>query len=161
MAAPLYPAVATRDYRREPQPAGGEAIGQSASVPGPHSTFHFARAVQSKWPTSLQMPAIVTNHHGPISVGSTREFTGLKTLTARLDEALTTGLFTRRTLLCFPQSIMSVLPLFPTNYGQSAWNSVKVQPISKDRTPNHARTAAEMLNRRNCLHYFRTACTAA
>ena len=50
---------------------------------------------------------------------------------------------------------------FPTNYGQSAWNSVKVQPISTDRTPNHARKAAEKPNRRNYLHYFRTACTAA
>ena len=27
---------------------------------------------------------------------------------------------------------------FRPNYGQSAWNSVKVQPISTDRTPNHA-----------------------
>ena len=51
--------------------------------------------------------------------------------------------------------------LFPTNYGRSAYNSVKVQPISTVRKPNHARTAAEMPNGRNCLHYFRTACTAA
>ena len=50
---------------------------------------------------------------------------------------------------------------FPTNYGQSAWNSVKVQSISTLQLANHARTAAEMLNRRNCLHYLRTACSAA
>ena len=41
--------------------------------------------------------------------------------------------------------------LFPTN---NAWNSVEVQPISTDRTPHHARTAAEMPNRRNCLQYL-------
>ena len=34
----------------------------------------------------------------------------------------------------------------------SAWNSVKVQLISTNRTPNHARTAAAMPSRRNCLH---------
>ena len=49
--------------------------------------------------------------------------------------------------------------LFPTNFGQSACNSVKVQPISTLRLPNHSRPAAELLNRRNCLHYFRNACT--
>ena len=49
--------------------------------------------------------------------------------------------------------------LFPNNYGQSAWNSVNVQPISSVRPPNHAPTAAEMSNRRNCLHYFRNANT--
>ena len=38
---------------------------------------------------------------------------------------------------------------------------VKVQPISTVHPPNHARTAAEMPNRRNCQRYFRTACTAA
>ena len=38
------------------------------------------------------------------------------------------------------------LHLFPTNYGQSAWNSVKVQPISPVHLPNLARTAAEMRN---------------
>ena len=53
------------------------------------------------------------------------------------------------------------LHLLPTNYGQSAWNSVKVQPILTVLPPNHARTAAELPIRRNCLHYFRTACTAA
>ena len=51
--------------------------------------------------------------------------------------------------------------LFPTNFGQSACNSVKVQPISTLRLPNHARPAAELPNRRNCLHYFRNACTVA
>ena len=51
--------------------------------------------------------------------------------------------------------------LFPTNFGQSALNSVKVQPISTLRLPNHARPAAELPNRRNCLHYFRNACTVA
>ena len=40
-----------------------------------------------------------------------------------------------------------LLHLFPTNYGQSAWNSVKIQPILTDRMRNHAQTAAEMLNR--------------
>ena len=40
------------------------------------------------------------------------------------------------------------LHLFPTNYGQSVWNSAKVQSISTVRMPNHARTA-EMPNRRN------------
>ena len=34
-----------------------------------------------------------------------------------------------------------VLHLFPTNFGQSACNSVKVQPISTLRLPNHARPA--------------------
>ena len=48
----------------------------------------------------------------------------------------------------------------PTNYRHSAWNSVTAQPISTVRPPNHAPTAAEMPNRRNCLHCFRTACTA-
>ena len=38
--------------------------------------------------------------------------------------------------------------LFPTNLGQSAYNSVKVQPISTLRLPNHARPAAELPNRR-------------
>ena len=47
--------------------------------------------------------------------------------------------------------------LFPTNFGQSACNSVKVQPISTLPLPNHARPAAELPNRRNCLHYFRNA----
>ena len=51
--------------------------------------------------------------------------------------------------------------LFPTNFGQSTCNSVKLQPISTLRLPNHARTAAELPNRRNCLHYFRNACTVA
>ena len=51
--------------------------------------------------------------------------------------------------------------LFPNNFGQSARNSVKVQPISTLRLPNHARPAAELPNRRNCLHYFRNACTVA
>ena len=45
--------------------------------------------------------------------------------------------------------------LFPTNYRQPAWNSVKVQPISTLRLPDHARPAAELPNRRNYLHYFR------
>ena len=36
-----------------------------------------------------------------------------------------------------------LLHLFPTNFGQSACNSVKVQPISTLRLPNHARPAAE------------------
>ena len=53
------------------------------------------------------------------------------------------------------------LHLFPTNYGQSACNSVNVQPISTLRLPNHARMAAELSNRRHCLHYFRNACTVA
>ena len=39
---------------------------------------------------------------------------------------------------------------FPTNYGQSTSNSVKAQPLSTVRLPNHARTAAKMPNRRNC-----------
>ena len=56
---------------------------------------------------------------------------------------------------------MDSYTLVPTNYGQSAWNSVKAQPISTIRTPNHSRTAAELPNRRNCLHYFRTECTTA
>ena len=56
--------------------------------------------------------------------------------------------------------ISTYLHLFQTKYGQCAGNSVKMQPISTDRAPNHARTAAEMSNRRNCLHYFPTACTA-
>ena len=55
----------------------------------------------------------------------------------------------------------SCVHLFPTNFGQSACNSVKVQPISTLRLPNHARPAAELPNRRNCLHYFRNACTVA
>ena len=56
---------------------------------------------------------------------------------------------------------VGVIHLFPTNFGQSACNSVKVQPISTLRLPNHARPAAELSNRRNCLHYFRNACTVA
>ena len=51
-----------------------------------------------------------------------------------------------------------VVHLFPTNFGQSACNSVKVKPISTLQLPNHARPAAEQPNRRNCLHYFRNAC---
>ena len=47
------------------------------------------------------------------------------------------------------------LHLFPTNLGQSACNSLKVQPISALRLPNQARPAAKVPNRRNCLHYFR------
>ena len=50
---------------------------------------------------------------------------------------------------------------FPTNFGHSACNSVKVQPISTLRLPNHARSAAELPKRLNCLHYFRNACTAS
>ena len=38
---------------------------------------------------------------------------------------------------------INYLHLFPTNFGQSACNSVKVQPISTLRLPNHARPAAE------------------
>ena len=58
-------------------------------------------------------------------------------------------------------SVQTYVHLFPTNFGQSACNSVKVQPISTLRLPNHARPAAELPNRRNCLHYFRNACTVA
>ena len=41
-----------------------------------------------------------------------------------------------------------------------AWNSVKVQTISTDHTPDHVLTAAEMPRRQKCLHYFWTACAA-
>ena len=53
-----------------------------------------------------------------------------------------------------PPVSLSDIHLFPTNFGQSVWNSVKKQPISTVRPLNHARTAAEMPNRRNCLHFF-------
>ena len=52
----------------------------------------------------------------------------------------------------------SLVHLFPTIFGQYACNLVKVQRISTLRLPNHARPAAELPNRRNCLHYFRNAC---
>ena len=35
------------------------------------------------------------------------------------------------------------------------WNSVKVQPISTLRLPNHARTAAELPNRQNSYNIFK------
>ena len=43
---------------------------------------------------------------------------------------------------------------FPTIFGQSACTSVKVQPISTLRLPNHARLSAELPNRRNYLRCF-------
>ena len=55
----------------------------------------------------------------------------------------------------------AIIHLFPINFGQSACNSVKVQPIPTLRLPNHAQPAAELPNRRNCLHCFRNACTVA
>ena len=79
-------------------------------------------------------------------------------LKAKLDDLTQHGLITPVT---GPTPWVSNLHHFPTNFGRSACNSVKVQPISTLRPPNHAQSAAESAAKPpklpalfpKCMHY--------
>ena len=51
---------------------------------------------------------------------------------------------TQKSERCHTASSHQHIHPFPTNFGQTACNSVKVQPISTLQLPNHARPAAEL-----------------